>query len=510
MNILTKRLAWVVSVLLTFFAAACGGGSGPGPTPPPPAPKFSNASLAGQYAFSMSGSELCAGLGSFFARAGTFTADGQGNIMGGLEDINVCAGVETLQFTGGKYSIGSDGRGALSLVNSTGTTHYSITLSSTTQGLIAQTDVDTTASGSFQRQNSAAFSNQAIAGGYVFDFNGVEVTGTVVSAASFVGRFDADAGGGISGAVFDSNIEGTLSGQQLFPAGAFYRVDTNGDGSAFVRGTANIAGQVFAFYVVDATRVKLIGTGFPSAFVGDAVAQQNIAFNTASLAGSFAFLIGGSSSIGSIATGGRFTADGGGKITNVVIDENNNGGITLLPNGTVTGSYTVDGNQLGGGALTWTDTKSGTFSFIFYMISPTQAVFQETDSNIVSEGTFSAQITTPISAAALAADYAFGWSGVSVDAEDFVGQFTLTSSGSLTGKIDFNEFAPGKQFFDVPISGNLTLSGDGTQANTFTVNLQTSPAAAFHFTAYVVNQNTALLVGGDSNRVIAGTMTRQP
>jgi hypothetical protein len=508
--ILTKRLALVVAALLAFFSAACGGGSSTGPTPPPPAPKFSNASLAGQYAFSMSGSELCAGLGSFFTRAGTFTADGNGNITGGLEDVNVCTGVATLRFTSGKYSIASDGRGALSLANSTGTTNYSITLSSATQGFIAQTDVDSTASGSFQRQNSGAFSNPAIAGGYVFDFNGVDVTGTVVSAASFVGRFDADGGGRISTGVFDSNIAGTLSGQQPFPAGAFYRVDTNGDGSAFGRGTANIAGQAFAFYVVDTTRVKFIGTGFPTALIGDAVAQQNIAFNTASLGGSFTFLIGGSSSSGSIATAGRFTADGGGKITNVVLDENNNGGITLLPNGTVTGSYTVDGNQLGGGTLTWTDTKSGTFAFIFYLISPTQAVIQETDSSIVSDGGFSAQTTTPISATAVAGDYAFGWSGVSKDAEDFAGQFTVTSSGSLTGKIDFNEFATGKQFFDIPISGNLALSGDGTQANTFTVNLQSTPAATFHFTAYVVNQNTTLLVGVDSNRVIVGTMTRQP
>ncbi len=156
MNILTQRLASVVLVPLAFFAAACGSGSGP--TPPPPAPKFSNASLAGQYAFSMSGSELCAGLGSFFTRAGTFTADGKGNIMGGLEDINVCTGVATLRFTGGKYSIGSDGRGTLSLVNSTGTTNYSITLFSTTQGFIAQTDVNFTASGSFQRQNSSLIS----------------------------------------------------------------------------------------------------------------------------------------------------------------------------------------------------------------------------------------------------------------------------------------------------------------------------------------------------------------
>jgi hypothetical protein len=256
--------------------------------------------------------------------------------------------------------------------------------------------------------------------------------------------------------------------------------------------------------------LKFVGTSFPSAFVGDAIAQQNIAFNDASLSGSFAFLIGGSTSTGSIATAGRFTADAAGKITNVVADENNSGSITLLPNGTVTGSYAVDANQFGGGTLTWTDTKAGTFSLIFYLISPTQAVFQETDSNIVSDGTFSAQTTTPISAAALAGDYAFNWSGVGTDVEDFVGQFSLTSSGNLAGRIDFNEFETGKQFFDVPLSGSFTLSGDGAQANTAIFNLQTTPADTFQFTAYVVNQNTVFLVGVDTTRVLIGTMTRQP
>jgi hypothetical protein len=511
----TQRLALFVSILLGSFAAACGGGGsgsdpGPGPGPTPPPAKFSNASLSGQYAFSMTGTELCAGSGSFFGRVGTFMADAHGNITDGLEDVNVCTGVETLQFTSGTYSIGADGRGALSLTNSSGTTTYSIALSSTTQGFVAQTDVDVTSSGSFQRQNTAAFTDAAIAGGYVFDFKGVEVAGTAVSPASIVGRFDADGAGGVANSLFDSNVAGTLSGQQSFPAGAFYQVDANSDGSTFGRGTARIAGQDFAFYVVDATRLKFIGTGFPSAFAGDAFAQQNVAFNVASLNGGFAFLIAGSSSSGSIGTAGRFTADGGGNLTDVVVDENNSGGITLLPNGTITGTYTVDSNQFGGGTLAWTDTKTGTFSFIFYLISPTQGVFQETDSNIVSDGSFSAQTTSPISAAALAGDYVFGWSGVSTAQEDFVGQLTLTSSGNFSGMMDFNEFATSKQFFDVPVSGSLALNGDGTQANTLSVNAQTTPASTFNFTVYFVDQNRLLLVGVDTNHVVVGTMTRQP
>lgn len=509
-----KRLVSRVWMALALFAAACGGGSdpnpGPGPGPTPPPAKFSNASMSGQYAFSMSGAEQCAGAGSFFGRAGTFTADGNGNITDGLEDVNVCTGAETLQFTSGTYSIGADGRGALNLTNSSGTTTYSIALSSATQGFIAQTDVNITASGSFQRQNTAAFTNAAIVGGYSFDFKGVDVADTTVSPASIIGRFDADGGGGVLNGLFDSNIAGTLSGQQVFATDSFCRIDANSDGINFGRGTARIAGQDYAFYVVDAGRVKFVGTSFPSAYVGDAFAQQNIAFNTASLSGNFAFLIAGSGSSGTIGTGGRFTADGGGGITDVVIDENNNGSITQLPNGSVTGSYTVDNNGFGGGTLTWTDSNKGTFSFIFYLISSTIAVLQETDSQIISDGTFSTQTTSSISAAAFAGDHILGWTGVSTDQEDFVGQLTFTASGSLGGLLDFNEFTSGKRFFDVPISGSLALNGDGTQANTFTVNLQTTPPDVFNFTAYVVNQDTLFLVGVDTNRVITGTTIRQP
>lgn len=514
MKTLTGRLSRLLAFcVFVFLTAGCGDGSTG--TPPPPVGKFSNASLAGQYAFSMTGRELCPDstgnlVSSIFMRAGSFTADGDGHITKGLEDVNVCIGVGTLQFTGGTYFIDGNGRGTLKLTNNTGTTNYSIALSTTSAGVIVQTDVDATASGSFQRQNTASFSNAAIAGGYVFDFRGVEVSGTVGSPASFVGRFDADGAGGVSNGLFDSNIGGTPSGQQLFPSGAFYQLDTTGDGKTYGRGTANIAGLSFAFYIVDATQLKLVGTDFPSGYVGDAFSQQNIAFTTSSLTGSFTFSINGYSSSGAISTAGRFTADGAGNVSNIVLDENNNGGVTLLPSGTVTGTYTVDTNQFGGGTLTWTDTQVGTFSFIFYLSSPTEAVLQEIDSNIVSDGNLSVQTTIPISAASLAGDYVFNWAGVTKDEEDFVGQVTLSSSGSLSGTLDFNQFSAGAQFHNVPVNGDLTLSGDGTQANAVVGNLGTSPATTLHFTGYVLNQNTVLLVGVDNDRVIAGRLTRQP
>jgi len=45
-------------------------------------------------------------------------------------------------------------------------------------------------------------------------------------------------------------------------------------------------------------------------------------------------------------------------------------------------------------------------------MSPTQAVFQETDSGIVSDGVFQAQAPGPFTASSLAGDYAFRWNAV--------------------------------------------------------------------------------------------------
>jgi hypothetical protein len=523
MNRSIMRLLPLVAILLASLTAACNnGGTIVGPPPPPPAGNFSNASLTGQYAFSMSGTELCGpspGVPTFFARAGSFTADGSGHITGGVEDVNVCTGVGALPFTNSMYSISANGRGTLNLTNSTGTTSYSLTLTSPTQGFVAQTDSNATASGSLQRQNPAAFSDPAIANGYVFDVFGAS---SASNPQSIIGRFDADGAGNISLGLYDSNEAGTRSGQQLFPAGAFYQSDHTFGQSG--RGIANIAGHNFAFYVVDATRLKLVGTDFPEVFSGEAFAQRNIAFSDASLKSNFAFLLGGSSSSGAIATAGRFTTNGAGNISEIILDENNFGALTLLPSqgGTVTGSYTVDVNGLGGGTATWIDSKvPGSFDFIFYLISPTEAVFQETDIGITSDGTLLAQTASPMTPASLAGDFAFIWSGVTqngsdVDSNDFVGQLKLTpvSGNNTTGIMNFTEFSAAHQqrFFDIQSSGSLDITAPGTGPNTLTLTTTFPSARTFNFTAYPVDSNTMFLIGAENNRVsvIAGSIARQP
>src|SRR5712664_1308739 len=166
-----NRLALIITLWIATAIVACGG-SGSVPTPPPPTGSFSNASLNGQYAFSMSGADGVTG--SFFARVGSFTADGHGNITAGIEDVNTVLDVpQTLAFTSSTYSIQADGRGIINLTNSTGTLSFSVTMLSPSQGLIVQTDLNATASGTFVIQNVNSFTTAGISGTYVFDFSGL-------------------------------------------------------------------------------------------------------------------------------------------------------------------------------------------------------------------------------------------------------------------------------------------------------------------------------------------------
>jgi hypothetical protein len=80
---------------------------------------------------------------------------------------------------------------------------------------------------------------------------------------------------------------------------------------------------------------------------------------------------------------------------------------------------------------------------------------------------------------------------------------------NATGIMDFNEFGAGKQFFNIQFNGPLTITPPGTGPNTLVATTFPSPPT-FDFTAYAVDSNNLFLVGVDNNRVIAGSVVRQP
>ena len=513
-----KHLILPLAVFLGALAAACGGSSSSSTTTPPPAIGFTNADLSGQYAFEMSGSDLN---GRLIARVGSFSANGTGTITAAVEDVNDAGSFSTVQFTGGTYSIGSDGRGTLTLAGGTlgGGLGLNIALKSKTGGVAVQTDGNAASSGSFDLQTANSFSLTAITGQYAFDLSGQDANGAPLA---IVGEFAANGTGALTGGTIDVNDGGGtgISGPTPIPSNSTAFVLDATFGSANGRGVASINGQTVAFYVVDGTRLRFLEEDANAITVGDAFVQTGtIPTQVANLNGNFAFISTGAAVLGNFGAIARVGsgAFNGGAISNIFLDDNNAGNHTSR--GPDSGTYTIDLAGSGRGTFTFTDSSAGTFSYIFYLFSSTQAVLMETSNGLIGAGSMSAQPSS-VSASALAGNYVFNWSGITIPSsgnigfeEDFIGQYVESSSGSLTGTADFTE--PGSTsnrqvFTGVPLTGTFNPSGTGRNAYQVTVSPGNgAPSSTIHFAAYVAAGSTIYVVTTDSNRVTAGSVTQQ-
>lgn len=525
-----KRAFHLAAIALAGFLAACGGG-GSTVTPPPPVGNFSNASLNGQYAFSMSGVDLNSG--AFTARVGSFAADGQGHITAGLEDVlDLGSGSPASQvtFSNGTYQIQANGRGLIVLnVSGGGALQLSASLQSSSHGYLVQTDGLASTSGNLELQTPLQFSANAINGKYVFDFAGVSLAGTTPSLISLVGQFGADGNGNVTGGTADTNDSAFARTGATALTASTYQLDTNGNGTNFGRGTMTLDGRTFAFYIVDSTRAELLeedtlgGTSGPAILQTGTIPTQNSGFT-----GSFAFLTGGSQTTGNfgpVARVGRFTADGSGGVGTVSFFQNNDGNTTQLTpsSGISATSYAIDTSNAGSGRGTFTfhNSSVGTVTYVFYLSSPTRAVIQDVSSGVVTDGTMLSQSAASFTAANLAGNYSFSWNGVELVSpspfdEGYVGQYAQTSAGTsnIAGVVDYaqlglNTINTNGVTLNAGISGTLTIAGDGTQNNTYKIVIGGPSAFTLNFVGYFGDNGTVLMACTDSNRTTAGVATPQ-
>jgi hypothetical protein len=523
-------------VFAAIYAAACSG-SGSTPVPPPPTGGFSNADLNGQYAFLMQGTDSATF--STLGRVGSFTADGKGNIMTGMEDVNSAGtgGVTTpISPLTGTYSIQADGRGTISIFDTTTPPNqplvFSVTLLSPSQGYIVETDGIATASGTFDLQNSADFTQASVSGPYVFDASGIDSVG---NADSIIGQLQINgAGGVVSGGDLDENDGTILSGEQAVSNGVLQLNAATGgpaSGRGLVSFSAGGATFDYVFYIVDTTRIRMVEAtpgNPPPLTLGDAVAQTNAPASNAAFAGSFVFLMGGASAFGADTRAGRVTSNGDATLaTSIALDDNNNGTSSRVPSSSGALSsmtYSIDPSGSGRGTMTFHDSKFGTFDFVFYMSSPNQGVIQDDSAGFVADGTISSQTAAPFTNSNMAGKFGFNLSGISFNSknqtsgeEDFVGQLALSSSSSnnVTGAADFSEFSSNQGvFLNIVVNGSgLGIQGDGTTStgpsNTLQLKFNTSLPSTLNFAAYIVNPNTIFLSGTDGSRVTAGSLSIQ-
>ena len=455
---------------------------------------YSTSSFRGQFAFSMSGKNAS---GPFF-RAGSISADGNGHLAGGLEDVNAstCAATNPISFVG-TYAIGVDGRGTMQFADGCTPSTFSFVLVNNGQLQITGFDSTGTATGQANLQDRTFFGAGGLTGTYVFDFSGVHGS----SPLSQIGEFTSDGLGNLTNGLVDTNDGGAISSNAPFTGS--YLVNSNG------RGTATFGNLNFSFYIVSRGSAKFVETDSQTAVgavTGFATQQfSNSGFDATSLSGNIAFLLAGPTPNGTIATAGSFFANGNGLLTaNAgVLDENVNGSVTA--NAAISNlTYFVSSNGRGTATFSTTSHPSPPYSLVFYLSGPGSAVVQEIDSSRTSNGSFVQQQGAAFSLASLKGSYALQTTGLSgASAETLAGQLSADGAGAIpSGSLDINtagatasESASGTYLLPT-VTGRATL----------TLNPSTDNR---NFAVYIVNSTQAFVVGIDAGRLASGPMYRR-
>jgi hypothetical protein len=424
-----------------------------------------NAKLTGQYAFLFSGFNSAGPM----SVVGSFTADGNGNLIAGNTDVAIVGGTRTNQgLTQSTYSVGWDNSGTMRLNTAVNfpTDSFSFTFAFALDSfssvgvaagghLIESDSTDQTGTGFFVKQDPAAFSATAINGSYAFDLSGAG-TGLGTDLIAVVGRFTAS-GGSLSAGHTDFIGVGIGPPQTDQPFTGIYSVDGSGRGEA----TLNISGQPnplgLISYVVSSAESLWMDAGGTRA-TGMALQQSGGPFNTNSLNGTSVFGVAGG---GIIPAGnrpqndvnvGEFQFDGMGNLSSTG-DENYFG--IPMPGELINGTYTVDSNGLGRGVM-----NNACGSNPFYLVSPGMG-FILTGCDVFQFGTFEAQTGAPFSNASLSGNYVLGtlplFPGLGTSfvsgvlSADGVGSL----SGTLTTKTGTQTFAG---TYSVAANGRATLS----------------------------------------------------
>jgi len=494
---------------------------------------YSDHSLSGPYAFSYKGNDS----DGFRAVAGSFVADGCGNITEGVEDIEsfltgVSTGVVITQSvstpcasgsTGGStYTVGPDGRTTVTLnpnLQTASTLQFALTTNA--HGLMIRFDKSNTGSGTVDQQNLNALSTLPT-GPYVFSVSGTDAS---FNALGMAGEFFSAGGTIAAGAnsILDVNDDGAVTRADRSVNGSFaFDNAFPGTGRGILTLASTTTGsREYAFYMIDGTRMHLIEIDRSAFTAGDAFsAPTGNSFAASSLTGNYVFNAGGNSGASAHTSGGVFISNGSGTITGGAFDSN--GGGTAKLNTTITScGYTVDSatGRIDLSLFLTTGTcapGANTAEFVLYPTSLTgqpYAVMLELDSSAVATGLTYSQFAT---SSPLTANFAFnlGGQGIFHNAPasaypwDTEGRITLVGSAATAGNLDINTYAiPYPP--DLVNTSSTSVSAPASNGRGTFMLVGTNPLVTYNLIYYVIDANTALLFDGDTSRLANGIIAKQ-
>lgn len=370
------------------------------------------AQLNGAYALLLQGFDDATG--NQFAIIGTFTADGNGNIVSGIEDTNGPNGYQQAITFSGTYTVGSDNRGRLNITNSLSLSNTFVFALGAQNGGIATAgriiefdDGNGCASftlacergaGAIYLQDPTAFGLSSINGPYA-----LQLFGQPAGPGSWyanTGAFVADGNGNLTAGALDTNAAGagTQNGNFTATLAATPNTSSNGRLTYALASGAPTSGVA---YIVSASRMLLMETdpeGTTGIEAGQALAQSSTPFSNASLSGiSVEYEEGLDSSAKPAATIGLLTFNGAAGAT-FSRDYNDNGTTT-----TQAGILTYAASPNGRTVL----QQGGAPFAVLYLVDNNKGFVMSTGSSVTA-GFLEPQAAAPFSKASISGSYFLG------------------------------------------------------------------------------------------------------
>ncbi|MGA2508672.1 MAG: hypothetical protein ABSG27_00465 [Candidatus Acidiferrales bacterium] len=409
--------------------------------------------LNGNYAFEFSGFNS----GGAVTLAGSFTADGLGNLTNGVEDLNTIAGPPTNQTFTGTYTLGGDNRGVLTFKSLPGSPAYAFAIDSTgAHGRLIELDASgIRGSGQIEKRTVSTCASNTINGNYVVGITGQETAfgANKAGPAVLVGSFLATPPAGPSGqgslsGEDDTSTPGGITSQDISFSGTYQTTSQGTRCTMTLASSAFSNGLTFSVYPVSSSEAFLVETDKVSTttepFLTSGKLLQQVAFggatgSTFTTTGSVAGLT------GQFPTGGSYIPDldlisltGTGNTSYTISILENRGG-TVIPYTTTSLNF-VSSDQFG-------RVNSGISSpigLIFYTINQNEAfAIGETFNNAIPIpffGVFEPQSGSPFTAPSLDGTLVLGTSApTTAPVSDISGVSTLASTSATAGTITGTE-----------------------------------------------------------------------
>lgn len=466
---------------------------------------YSNASFKGSYVFQIHGF-ISSNLQPY-REVGVITADGNGNITAGTDDLSVVgagAAVAGGAITG-TYRIANDGTGQIflnstalgSLFSGTQIT-LAVTLTSTSVAYMQEADFFADGAGTAELQDSTAI-GATPAGAFVFRLH--DDLNAQSSFESEVGIFTIS-GTNLSGSLDQNTVSAASS---LTFTGNFTAPSASGVGTATFTdnsGTANATTELI-YFIVNSTKFYFLVSNGP---VGSGSAEAQTGNVSAGLAGSYVFgsrgddLTGGNAAV---ATVGQFTGSGA-TISKGALDsmaDGNYSGLLATLTGTPVGSPSAQGRV--------EVTLSAGPTLVGWLVSPARVYFLfENNGSAVEDGTADLQTGTSFTASTFNGQFAMIMDGVdgSPEAVSRVGllQFDGSSHNTIVELVNDSGTGGGSQNPGA-LSGSYSVGSSGRIAT----QVNNTNGGGPDLVLYAISGSQAYALQIDAGTNTSGTIQQQ-